>query len=158
MRHVLGMAKRNLDLRGAKGPKLELDFLRLVYAVNHFRGLGDDAKAYLLVLTPEIKQRAEGWIRKYQAGDAVSVVAGSLSQAERQMLDREVAANVAGMLAGTTGAEVAGRSSASVGGALGEEYLRRLVEQSEPGAEQIRDKSTFPFGINWDYYGVRRAA
>jgi hypothetical protein len=29
LKHVLGMAKRHLDLKGAKGPKLELDFLRV---------------------------------------------------------------------------------------------------------------------------------
>ena len=37
MKHILGMVKRNLDMKGAKGPKLELDFLRLVYAVKDNR-------------------------------------------------------------------------------------------------------------------------
>ena len=31
MKHILGMAKSNLDLSGAKASKLELDYLRIVH-------------------------------------------------------------------------------------------------------------------------------
>ena len=34
MKHVLGMAKSHLNLNGAKREKLELDYLRLAYAVK----------------------------------------------------------------------------------------------------------------------------
>ena len=37
MKHILGMAKSNLNLRGAKAQKLELDYLRLIYAVKGIR-------------------------------------------------------------------------------------------------------------------------
>jgi len=33
MKHILGMAKSFEDLKGARSPILELDYLRLVYAV-----------------------------------------------------------------------------------------------------------------------------
>ena len=113
MRHVLGMAKRHLDLRGAKGPKLELDFLRLVYAVQHLRRAGDEAQGYLLVMTTAIQRTTDFWVAKYQAGDAVRVLVGDLTPEERKLVDEEVRANTEGMLAGALGQDVSGRSSAA---------------------------------------------
>lgn len=63
MKHVLGMAKSHLDLKGAKGPKLELDFLRLVYAVKELRARGDQANGYLLVMEEDIASRVKSWIK-----------------------------------------------------------------------------------------------
>ena len=68
MKHVLGMAKSALDLRGAKGPKLELDYLRLLYAVKELRKRGDNAQGYLIVLTEPIHERTRQWENKYLAG------------------------------------------------------------------------------------------
>jgi hypothetical protein len=119
MKHILGMVKRNLDLNGAKGPKLELDFLRLVYAVKELRQSADEAKGYLLVMTSAIAERVAAWQTKYQAGDSVQVGTAQLSQEQLGTIHAEVRANVEGMVAGTVGEDVAGRSDATAGGQLG---------------------------------------
>lgn len=63
MKHVFGMAKSSLDLRGGKGRNLELDFLRLVYAVQHFQRAGDLAQGYLVVLGDGMSQRVKAWAK-----------------------------------------------------------------------------------------------
>ncbi|MGH7645352.1 MAG: hypothetical protein ACREMR_07170, partial [Gemmatimonadales bacterium] len=78
MRHVLGMAKRHLDLNGAKAPKLELDYLRLVVAVRELRLRGQAAVGYLLVMTPTIKRRTQAWANKYGGVRSLKDVAGFL--------------------------------------------------------------------------------
>ncbi len=103
LKHILGMVKRNLDLKGAKGPKLELDFLRLVYAVKELRRSGNEAKGYLLVMTSPIAQRVAAWQAKYQAGDSVVVEIASLSAEQLGTIQAEVRANIDGMVAGTVG-------------------------------------------------------
>jgi len=44
MKHILGMAKSFLDLKGVKSQKLELYYLRLVYAVKDLRKGRDDQR------------------------------------------------------------------------------------------------------------------
>jgi hypothetical protein len=65
MKHVLGMAKSFLNLEGARSQKLELDYLRLIYAVKEIRKRGDSALGYLVVLTPQIGIRLKQWENKY---------------------------------------------------------------------------------------------
>lgn len=55
--HVFGMAKSSLDLLGAKRQKLELDFLRLVYACQHYQANGCQAFGYLAVTSAAIEQQ-----------------------------------------------------------------------------------------------------
>jgi hypothetical protein len=154
MKHVLGMAKRHLNLKGAKGPKLELDFLRLVYAVKELRRRGDDAQGYLLVADEKIERRVDKtWRDKYEAGDTVQVETAPLTDTERAVLEQEVEENVAGMVAGTLGEDVGDRSSAVLGASLIEDELKRMIEGHEPGVQQCNDPAEFPFGIQWDYYG-----
>jgi hypothetical protein len=154
MKHILGMVKRNLDMNGAKGPKLELDFLRLVYAIKELRRSGSDAKGYLLVMTPPIAQRVAGWQSKYQAGDSVVVLTAQLSQEQFGIIRAEVRANIEGMVAGTVGENVAGRSDATAGGQIGEELLQQLIEIHEQGVHRSLNEREFPFRIRWDYYGT----
>jgi hypothetical protein len=153
MKHVLGMAKSNLDLKGAKGPKLELDLLRLVYAVKELRQRGDQAKGYLLVMTEDIAKRTESWIQKYQAGDTVVVAVAKLSPDSQEALEIEKKNNVTGMLAGSLGNTVGSRSDAALGKRLGERALRSRIMGDEPEIQEITDKSAFPLGIHWDFYG-----
>lgn len=154
MKHVLGMAKSHLDLRGAKGPKLELDLLRLVYAVKELRSRErEEAQGYLLVMTRRIAERAKSWMKRYEAGDAVVVVAAGLSQGDLAALRAEKNRNVAGMVAGTLGEVVGDQSDAAFGKRLGEEELRNLIRSKESGANEITDESQFPFGVRWDFYG-----
>jgi hypothetical protein len=155
MRHVLGMAKRHLDLKGAKGPKLELDFLRLAVAVAHLRQTGDDAKGYLLVMSPRIRKRTEAWVTKYETKDTVEVVTADLTESELRGLCAEVRANTEGMMLGTQGRRVGNRSDARSGGRLVEDKLRAMIEVREPGIRRVNDPSKFPLNVQWDYYGVR---
>ena len=84
MRQIIGMAKSNLDLRGAKGPKLELDFLRLVYAVKEAKRENQETKAYLLVMTEKIKNRVNEWAKKYNAEGLVETIVLDLSEDEQR--------------------------------------------------------------------------
>lgn len=65
--HLFGMAKSSIDLKGAKGPKLEGDFLRLLLAVTRCRERGEGAMGYLAIPTRECEKRILTWIEKYEA-------------------------------------------------------------------------------------------
>jgi hypothetical protein len=158
MRHILGMAKRNIDLKGAKGPKLELDYLRLVYCVKELRRANSDAQGYLLVMTDPIARRVDVWQDKYSADQTVSVHVAQLSEQNMTDIRAEIQANIDGMVAGTIGEEVAGRSDASVGGQLGERQLQSVIESHEPNVVRCNDEAEFPFRIRWDYYGRAEGA
>src|SRR2546423_11351326 len=110
MKHVLGMAKRHLDLRGAKAEKVELDYLRLAFAVRELRRSGEHAMGYLLVMTPAIGKRAGGWGAKYRTDSEVEVLVAGLTANQHRELTREARANRSGMGAGTPGEALAGRS------------------------------------------------
>jgi hypothetical protein len=64
--HILGMAKSSLTLKGAKAPKLELDFFKLAFAVAAFRAVGEQAIGYLQVLALPARDRALGWDACYE--------------------------------------------------------------------------------------------
>lgn len=154
MKHVLGMAKSHLDLRGAKSAKLELDYLRLVYAVKEIRKRGDSAQGYLAVLTPQISYRVKQWEHKYQGNKYVAVMDISLPSRVKNNLKQEKASNLAGMIAGVTGGKAGRRSSANFSRETAENTLRRTILESEPNVQEVRDKNEFPFGIQWDFYGI----
>ena len=153
MRHVLGMAKRNIDLKGAKQQKLELDYLRLVYCVKELRRAKADAQGYLLVMTDPIARRVEVWRDKYSADETVRVHVAQLSEQNMRDIQDEIQANIDGMVAGTIGEGVAGRSDASVGGQLGERQLQDVIASHEQNVVRCEDEVEFPFRIRWDYYG-----
>lgn len=151
------MAKRHLDLRGAKGPKLELDLLRLIYAVKDLRSQGDDALAYLLVLSPKIASTARAWSAKYAALDAVEVLVGQLSDQERLTIVSEIRRNTAGMIAGAQGQLVAGASDSTAGASLAEAKLLAEIRRRNPSVAQVLESARYPFGIRWDFYGTSPA-
>lgn len=154
MKHILGMSKSHLDLRGAKSAKLELDYLRLVYAVKEIRRGEDNAQGYLVVLAPHIKDRVKQWECKYEAEGYVKVIYESVPTIDKSKLEEEKLDNIVGMVAGTIGSEVGGRSRANFGQKIGEKALRKNIFGAEPNVEEVTDKSKFPFGIQWDFYGV----
>lgn len=156
VKHIFGMAKSSLDLNGAKAQKLELDFLRLAYAVDHYRRCGEEAQGYLLVLGPALQARVVAWTRKYGASDAVRCVCHSVSSSELDALGVEKAANIAGMIAGTRGEDARSQSAATFGHSLGEQALQSAIRAAEPGVEDRTNGPALPFGIRWDFYGVVR--
>ena len=148
------MAKSHLDLKGAKSSKLELDYLRLVFAVKEMRRQGDSAQGYLAILTPEISGRVKQWEHKYRGRECVEVMTISLPGHVKNGLKQEKASNLAGMVAGATGGESGGRSSADFGRETVEHALRRIILKSEPDVHQVIDENKYPFGIRWDFYGI----
>jgi hypothetical protein len=148
------MAKRSLDLKGAKGPKLELDYLRLVYVIKELRSREEEAQGYLLVVSPAIRSVTLLWQAKYEADEAVTVLVAQLSDSERSLIEREVEANIAGMLEGHLGLDGGNQSSAAEGAAICEAHLEALIKVHEPEVSRITRQDEFPFRIRWDYYGV----
>lgn len=148
------MAKRHLDLEGAKAPKLELDFLRLHVAVTRIRERGERAQGFLAVTTEKIASRVGRWIDKYQTTDTVQLHIMGLSDDELRAMELEVRANREGMIAGATGSTVLGKSCAQVGGDIGERKLREIIKKHAPSVEEVDDPRRLPLGVRWDFYGV----
>ena len=154
MKHILGMAKSHLDFKGAKAPKLELDYLRLVYAVKEMRKQGENAHGYFVVMTDEMVSRVYQWENKYQGKGHVEVKSASLAERIRHKLENEKAANLAGMIESLIGGRTAGRSNANIGREIGEDALGEIIHSLEPDVQRVRDENRFPLGIRWDFYGV----
>jgi len=154
LKHILGMAKSHLDLRGAKGSKLELDYLRLVYAIKEIRKQGDDAHGYLVVMNDAIFKRVIQWETKYQGKELVTLDIASLSDPTKRTLEKEKARNTEGMVAGASGGDVGSLSNADKGRDIGEAALSHIIVHWEPSVQQIRDESKFPLSIRWDFYGL----
>lgn len=150
--HVLGMAKSSLDLRGAKAPKLELDFLRLAYAVRELREAGEEAIGYLLVLVPKVAKTAESWRDKYSTGEGVVVLCEELEGEDLDALIKEKAANAIGFITNHQFDEAEKELSlADLGKRLGEASLVRSINERH---QELQPSADFPFGVQWDYYGV----
>ena len=142
------MAKSNLDLKGAKGPKLELDFLRLAYASRQLEG---EVRCYLVVMTEEIAIHVGGWAIKYEAEDLVEVLVAPLSPEQLTALRAEKLRNIQAMVDGVAGKD-ASAADASFGRDLGEHYLHQIVAERHPQATQVA-ATVHPFGVRWDYCG-----
>lgn len=149
---ILGMAKSSLDLRGAKAQKMELDLLRLVYAVARLRHGGQAARAYLLVMNAALARRVAVWLEKYESPDAVRILVAAPDSDELARLRAEKASNVEGMAAGVTGEEAGERSSAALGEAYGERMLGEMIAELEDGVTRYEGPS--PLGVRWDFIGM----
>ena len=79
------------------------------------------------MLSDALRLRVYGWLEKYEASGYVTCLCHESSDAEAVELEREKAANVAGMIAGMRKEAGAGQSSAGIGKQLGERALRRLI-------------------------------
>lgn len=155
MKHILGMAKSFLDLKGARAPELELDYLRLLYFVKEIRKEGE-AQGYLLVMDEKICQRVNKWKDKYQSKDEVEVINAMpmLTDNEKLLVKSEKNQNREGMLAGARGEEVNDKSNARIGGGIGENKLKEYIMDKEKDVRPIEDKTKYRFGIQWDFYGI----
>jgi hypothetical protein len=154
MRHVFGMAKSNLDFSGAKAQRAELDVLRLIYAVQHYRERGDEAQGYILVLEQVLTERIQKWLAKYQAEDTVICLCHAPNATEMGDLIAEKRANVEGMIAGVRGDIARGLSDARIGRLTAETALERMIEERERGVIRARTSAVQPLAIRWDYYGT----
>lgn len=145
------MAKSNLDLRGGKSRNLELDYLRLAYAVSSLRLNNLNAMGYLFVATDSVKKRTEKWETKYKAKSCVRVVMGeSFSEKEFETLKAEKENNALGLK------DDADRrlSIAKEGDIIGRRKLKEAIEKDNPNITNLTtQEQLFPMEIKWDYYG-----
>jgi hypothetical protein len=162
MRYVLGMAKSCLNLNGAKRQKVELDFLRLVYAKRKLVEEGHSAEAVLAVMTNTIAQQCghpncsmkplvQEWGKKYEAVGVVHVLVIKLDSQDDGALRKEKKRNVDGMRAGASGRETDGKSAAPLGRDLVEHYLSAEITRRYRGVQVL---AKLPFDIRWDYCGT----
>ena len=156
LKHILGMAKSNLDLKGTKAQKLELDYLRLVFAVKEMRKQGNNAQGYFIVMTDEVLRRVSQWEHKYLGKGHVEVIKVSLTDHIRSKIENEKAIHVVGMMESLVGGKTTGQSNANIGRAIGEDALVETIQRFEANVQRVRDENRFPLGIRWDFYGVAR--
>ena len=154
MKHILGMAKSHLDFKGAKSPKLELDYLRLVYAITAMRKQGDNAQGYFVVMADEMLSRISKWECNYRGKEYVEVVSASLNGHVSHTLENNKTVNLTRVVVSTIWDKSADRSITNVGRDIGEGILTEIIERLEPNVQRVRDENRFPLGIRWDFYGV----
>ncbi len=153
--HILGMAKSSLDLRGAKAPKLELDYLRLLYAVDRLKAQDKEAVGYLLVLSKNVAESAKrNWIPKYGNNPSVEIVFVKPRKTGLKKLLEEKRNQAASLLLKNrvTDAEKL-LSVAKLGKQYGEKELEAHIARSHPGVAKGQ-KAHQPLGISWDFYGT----
>ncbi len=145
MRHILGIASPCLSVRDSYASALELDFLRLSYAVVHLNSKGEDAQGYIAVLRQEVRDAAQGLQRRYGVGEAVNIVFASLLVTDMTRLAEAI---------GSSHGDGVFEAEASVAHDIALDTLRREIVALEPGAVEKTAGGALPFGVEWDYYGV----
>ncbi len=155
MEIVLGMAKSNLNLNGAKAQKLELDFLRLVYAKQRLEARGEVVHVFLAVMTQDLRERCEAWAAKYEAPGAVEILVVECTPEQAEALRAEKARNVSGMIAGSQGQPVGDDSEAELGKVIAEDFLDWYIEKRFGALNRVEREAEMPFGVRWDYCGRR---
>jgi hypothetical protein len=152
--HVFGMAKSSLDLLGAKRQKLELDYLRLVYACQHYQANGCQTFGYLAVTSAAIGQQVEKWARKYLVPPGlVQLVVPTLSEMEQQSLLAEKDRNRLGNLAKADAAVLLKDADGSFGRDLLEAVLSSYILEQHAALRGNAPSGSYPMEVQWDYYG-----
>lgn len=154
-RVVLGMVKSNLDMKGAKAPKLELDYVRLLMVVRDLRREGYDVKGYLGVTTAAIQGHVVNhWHKRYKASDDDVHVVVILDPSGRQLLDVEKLTNASANLPSP---EVAEDAIATEGKKL-EDRLRIKIIELEGELNEEPAERPYTCDIRWDFFGMKVAA
>ena len=152
--HVFGMAKSPLNLKGNKRRSLKLDFLQLADAVMYLRGSGKSARAFLVVLSDEVKRGADKWKSDHKDAEWIEIICPSLSDSEREQLLTEKARNDEGNKRSKKEGGDPKLASALFGAELGERKLREEIERRFPGIREVLATDPGIAGIRWDYYGL----
>jgi len=140
----LGVACPCLSTRDSCASTLELDFLRLSYAVAHLNSRGEGTHGYIVVLRQDIRDAAQGLQRRYGVAAAVSIVFASLLVTDMTRLAEAVESPHDDGL----------EAEASVARDIALGALRREIAAREPDAVEKTVGGALPFGVEWDYYGV----
>lgn len=138
------MAKSCMNLKSGQSKSLELDYLRILYAMQK---LGKDkVKGYFMVGGDNIRKRMITWDIKYKAEGCIAVLVPKLTSREKELIRKEKAKNAKG-ISGKNAKEAAANKSEK----LFEDKLVAAISQIYPKAKRISDTKYFPFGIRWDY-------
>ena len=152
--HVFGMAKSSLNLLGAKRQKLELDYLRLVYACQHYQATGSQVFGYLAVTSVAIEQQVAKWAKKYLVPPGlVQMVVPSISAVEQQSLLAEKGRNRLGNLARADAADLLKHADGSFGRDLLEAALKSYILEQHELLRGNAANGEHPMDVQWDYYG-----
>ncbi|MCW1886722.1 hypothetical protein OKA04_18430 [Luteolibacter flavescens] len=154
MKTVYGMAKSYLDLTGSKPRGLELDFLRLMLALQlDSNALG----AYLCAPLPQalLQKKAGEWGAKYGgAATRVVLIEAVLSPPELRALLEEKDRNRRGNQSKGIDRGVA------ASGAYGEKLIERKLSEhvSQRHGDEVKQRPSFEApvlnAIRWDYFGT----
>lgn len=152
--YIFGMAKSSLNLIGAKRQKLELDYLRLAYACQHYRQLGHRANGFLAVTTPAIVVQAKQWATTYKVpDDMVEVFAVDLTPEENAQLVHYQSLNRVAMTGSLDKATSARHADATYGRKLVEEKLHTYVQGEFASITFQNDCKDPEMNICWDLFG-----
>jgi len=143
--HVLGVAFPHTEADGPHAVELELQFLRLAYAVCRLSWAGHDVSAYFVVLRQELRDRVLRLKAAYDVDDRVRVVfAGLLVSEVTELAEAVEAARKAGDAA----------SAAGAARAVSLKALHREISALQPDAVESAPETSGPFAVSWDYHGT----
>ena len=147
------MAKSGFDLKGAKGPKLELDLLRLLYAVQNLQKKGEKAYGYLIVSTNKIKERAESWIKKYEFEKKTNIEILTLDNLDEKTIKLLKDEKVRNALANIRHKRDDIRKELA-SGRFGQGLYENALENYLKNKHHIKEikQPKMPFEIRWDFY------
>ncbi|GEM_PF-2160396 len=153
MKHILAMVKPYPDTRGHQSPRVELDYLRLVYAVGEMRRRGENAQGYFIVIGDQIPRQMTRWEQDYGGKRYVELMSTLPTSYIRHSVLNERATDLSGMVT----AAILDTTRLSNSGILRniEDYImEETILALEPHVQRIKDRGRFPLDIRWDYYGV----
>jgi hypothetical protein len=149
------MVRPCLDFEGDGVQKVELDYLRLIYAVSELRKQhGDDAEGYVVAVTNEMLNRFTHLERDYHGKEYAQLLSVSLESYLRQTGRSKKTEVLSGIVRAAVLEKGDGRVAGAIHRAMREFILRETISGLEPDVQQIKDKDKFPFRIRWDYYGI----
>jgi hypothetical protein len=148
------MLKPYADLQNANGPKIELDYLRLVYAVSEIRKWGDNAQGYFVLTDAGMLNRLSQLEHDYRGETYAKVLRVSLDSYLRHAEQTEKTELLSGIVR-TAILDTGDRSSAiTIRRRMREFVLTETILGLEPDVRPVTDEGRFPFRIRWDYYGI----
>ncbi len=154
MKHILGMVKPHPDFQDARVPKIELDYLRLLYAVSELRHRGENAQGYFLVTADVMLSRLGKLERDYHGKDYAKVLRVSPDYYLGSALRTQKMQILSGFVRDAVLDKGYGQSAASIHRNMREFILAETILGYEPDVRQLTDENRFPFHVPWDYYGI----
>jgi len=157
--YIFGMAKSSLDTKGGKGRNLELDVLRLIYAINYYEERKEKAIGYLLVMEDKIKVTVIEWLRKYDFNnmsiDGSSKIDIHIFKPKDEEENQKINKHKDLSSKQESNRHDKSYSIAKFCEEITEKYLGNIIEKLHDGSKNKYDdlnKDSFPGSVRWDYY------